>query len=104
MNTSATASTIIAIPPATCIARCRRRNAATRWATRRPASAKASSGSAFPAANVAVNTSAPGPIEEVPPATTIAASTGPAHGTYSAPNVRPRPKPSAPGRLWRCGR
>ena len=35
-------------------------------------------------------------MDPVPPATTIAASTGPAHGTYSAPSVRPSPKPLLP--------
>jgi hypothetical protein len=62
--------------------------------------AKANSGKAFPRANVAVNTSAPGPICDVLPATTIAAGTGPAHGTYNAPNVRPRPKPSVLALIW----
>ena len=32
----------------------------------------------------------------VAPATTIAASTGPAQGTYSTPSARPSPKPLLP--------
>ena len=36
------------------------------------------------------------PMDPVAPATTIAASTGPAHGTYSTPSARPRPKPLLP--------
>ena len=76
--------------------RCRRRNAPTRSATPRPANAKASSGKAVPIANVAVRIRMGGPMDAVPPATTIAASTGPAHGTYSAPSVKPSPKPLLP--------
>ena len=63
---------------------------------RRPASANTSSGNAVPIANAAVRTRIGRPMDAVPPATTMAASTGPAHGTYSAPKVSPSPKPLLP--------
>ena len=44
------------------------------------------------------------PICAVAPATTIAASTGPAHGTYSTPSARPRPKPLVRDAICFCGR
>ena len=56
LNTSATASRIVTTPAATRISRWRRRKALTRSATRWPASAKNSSGTAAPTANVTVST------------------------------------------------
>ena len=43
------------------------------------------------------------PMVPVAPATTIAASTGPAHGTYSTPSARPSPKPLLPEPNCFCG-
>ena len=64
-----------------------------------PASAKTSNGSAAPTANDSVSAMVGSPIVPVAPAMTMAASTGPAHGTYSTPSARPSPKPLLP---WRA--
>ena len=85
------------------ISRWRRRKARTRSATRRPARAKISSGITAPTANDAVNAMVGNPIEPVAPARTMAASTGPAHGTYSTPSASPSPKPLLPEPNCFCG-
>ena len=64
------------------------RKALTRPATRRPANAKTSGGIAAPSANETVSTTVPTPISPVAPATVMAASMGPGHGTYSSPSAR----------------
>ena len=91
------------MPAATRISRCRRRNAATRSATRRPASAKNSKGSAAPTANDSVSAMVDRPMVPVAPAMTMAARTGPAHGTYSTPSAKPSPKPLLPEPNCFCG-
>ena len=70
----------------------------------RPASAKISSGTAAPAAKPAVSPIVPRPMCPVAPATVIAASTGPAQGTKTAPSAIPRtnPLPPVPNRC--CGK
>src|SRR6202453_4130407 len=103
LNTSATANRMVTTPAAIRISRWRRRNARTRSATRRPASAKISSGTTAPTAKDNVNAIVGNPIEPVAPARTIAASTGPAHGTYSTPSASPSPKPPLPEPNCFCG-
>src|ERR1700689_2678903 len=94
---------MVTTPAAIRISRWRRRNARTRSATRRPASAKISSGTTAPTAKDDVNAIVGNPIEPVAPARTIAASTGPAHGTYSTPSASPSPKPLLPEPNCFCG-
>ena len=43
-----------------------------------------------------VNATVSRPMDPVAPATTIAARTGPAQGTYSTPSASPSPKPLLP--------
>ena len=91
------------MPAAMRISRWRRRKAATRSATRRPARAKNSRGSAAPTANDSVSAIVDNPMVPVAPAMTMAARTGPAHGTYSTPRARPSPKPLLPEPNCFCG-
>ena len=79
------------------------RNVFTRSATRRPARAKTSSGRAAPIANETVSTTVSTPMRPVEPATVIAASTGPAQGTYTAPSARPSGNPPRSVPTFRCG-
>ena len=74
-----------------------------RWITLRPASAKNSSGMATPIANETVSSTVSMPIRPVDPATMMAASTGPAHGTNTAPSASPTPKPLRAFDTSRCG-
>ena len=62
----------------------------------RPASAKASSGIAVPTAKPRVRPTVRRPMWSVAPATVMAARTGPAHGTKTAPRAIPRTKPLPP--------
>src|ERR1700753_2312310 len=103
LKVSATASPISTAPATIRTPRCRVRNARTRSATPRPASAKISSGNAVPTAKARVSATVVTPIRPVAPATVIAASTGPAHGTYTAPRARPSTKPPWPEPTRRCG-
>jgi hypothetical protein len=84
---NATARRIVTTPAAIWISRWRRPKARTRSATRRPARAKNSSSTAAPTANAMINTIVGSPTEPVAPPRTMAASTGPAHGTYSTPSA-----------------
>ena len=57
-------------------------------------------------ANEIVSATVSRPIEPVAPATTMAASTGPAQGTYSTPSASPNPKPLLPSlrsEVGECG-
>ena len=83
--------------------RCRSRKARTRSAIRRPASAKNSSGIAVPTPKATVSATVCAPIFPVAPATVIAASTGPAHGTYTAPRASPRMNPPCSPVTRSCG-
>ena len=96
LNVSATASTIIDAPLTARKAPWCRRKAPSRWVMPRPASAKASSGIAVPTAKPRVRPTVRRPMWPVAPATVMAASTGPAHGTKTAPRAIPRTKPLRP--------
>ena len=61
-----------------------------------PARANTSKGAEAPIANATVRTTVDQPISPVAPATVTAANTGPAHGTYTAPNAKPTIKPPRP--------
>jgi len=56
-----------------------------------------------PIANDTVNAMVPTPIVPVAPASTMAASTGPAQGTNNTPRARPRPNPLRPSLALNCG-
>ena len=90
-----TAKTMSTTPPTWRICGARRRKARIRPVSWPPAMATANSGTAVPTANAAVRMTAVSPTRCVAPTTAIAASTGPAQGTYTTPTARPSTKPPA---------
>ena len=80
-KTMPAAKAIIAPPAAIRIPRCRFRYPLTRSVTPRPARAKKKRGMATPTAKEIANATVSAPTLPVEPATLIAVSTGPAHGT-----------------------
>ena len=93
LNAIATAITISTAPPTSRACGACRRSALTRRDSCPPARATASSGIAVPTANAAVTKTAVSPTRCVAPTTVMAASTGPAHGTYSTPSASPSTNP-----------
>ena len=95
LKAMATAMTMSTAPPARRASGARRRTAPIRRVSWLPATAIARSGTAVPAANAAVRMTAVSPTRCVAPITVMAASTGPAQGTYRTPRARPRTNPPA---------